>query len=251
MSGAAYREEVAVQFAPRGRALAESLRRIGLVARALLRQNRILIGFLLLWPCLLSAVLFAADRGRPASEDVAAMLQQELFYGLVLVGLGASVALGTEQRARRVQQVLGRAVGRTEYLLALGVSAFLPFAGYMVVWVLTASAFAGLLHLRAPMLLAAVLAEAVSGVLLCAAGLLFSVLLPQTLAAIATGAVLTGLLTAARFGWGGPARLFNAAIGGVPVLGALWAGVGEALLAALLLAAVAALVFTRKDLKPV
>ncbi len=251
MSGAAYREEVAVRFAPKGRALSESLRRIGLVARKLLRQNRILLGFLLLWPCVLPAVLFAVDRGRPASEDVAAVLQQELFYGLVLVGLGASVALGTEQRARRVQQVLGCAVGRAEYLLALGLSAIAPFAGYVLVWALTAGSFAGLLHLRVPSLLAAVLAEAVSGVLLCAAGLLFSVLLPQTLAAIFTGAVLTGLLTAARYGWGGVARLFNAAIGGVSTVGALWAGVGESLILAVVLVAAASAVFARKDLKPV
>ncbi len=231
--------------------LLASAARVRLVTFALLRQNRVLVGLLLLWPCVLSGVLVAVDHGRPATEDVAAILQQELFYGLVLVGLGASVGLGTEMRARRVQQVLGRAVGRTEYLLALGTAAFLPFAGYVLVWLLTASAFAGLLHLHAPMLAAAVLAEAASGVLLCAAGLLFSVLLPQTLAAVATGGALTGLLTAARFGWGGVAQLFNAAIGGLSAVGALWGGVGEALIAAAVLTAFAAVVFAHKDLKPV
>ncbi len=223
-----------------------SLLRISLVVRTLLRQNRVLL-LLLLWPFVLSGILLAADHGVPAAEDIAAILQQELFYGLVLVGLGASVALGTEQRAHRTQQVLGRAVGRAEYLLALGVSAYLPFAAYVLVWLVNAAMFAGLLHLHTPMLLPPVVAEFVAGLLLGAAGLLFSVVLPQMLAAVATGVTLAALFAAGTHGLGSVAGLFGViagASGPVP-----WAAAGEGVLAAGVVLAAGCLVFARADLK--
>jgi hypothetical protein len=226
-----------------------SFPRISIVTRTLLRQNRVMIMLLLLWPCVLSGILLAASHGAPATEDVASILEQELFYGLVLVGLGSSVALSTEQRARRMQGVLGRAVGRSEYLLALGASAYLPFAGYVAVWLLNAGAFAGLLRLRTPALMPAVLAEFSAGLLLCVAGLLFSVLLSQLLAAVATGVVLAGLLAGGTRGWGGVARLFAAALGGPTLLDKLWPGAWQALAASVVLALLAVLLFERKDLK--
>ena len=226
-----------------------SLLRISLVARTLLRQNRVLLLLLLLWPFVLSGILLAADHGAPATEDIAAILEQELFYGLVLVGLGASVALGTEQRAHRTQQVLGRAVGRAEYLLALGVSACLPFAGYVLVWLINAAMFAGLLHLHTPMLLPPVVAEIAAGLLLCAVGLLCSVVLPQMLAAVATGVVLAGLLAAGSEGLGSVARLFAVIAGNYGSRPAPWAAAGEGVLTAGIVAAIACLVFVRRDLK--
>ena len=227
-----------------------SVERVRLVTSQLLRQNRILLALLVLWPCAFSGILLAADRKNVAVEDVTAVLQQELFYGLVLTALGASAALGTEQKARRVQQVLGRAVGRSEYLLALGASVFLPFTGYLLVWMGNAGLFAAVLHLHAPMLFSAALVEFGCGLLLCAAGVLFSVLLPQTLAAIANGVVLAALTLAGTHGVGGAAGLFTVATGNLTTpRHALSVGLGEALLAAGALAGLAALLFTCKDLK--
>ncbi len=224
-----------------------SFERIRLVTGKLLRQNRFLIALLLLWPCVLSGILLAVDHGHPAIEDVASILHQELLYGLVLVSLAASVALGTELRARRIAQVLGRAVGRWEYLAALGASAFLPFLGYVLVWLLNAGLFAGLLHQHAPTLIPSVVAELAAGLLLCAVGLLSSVLFPQIAAAIVTGLALAALLEAGRQDWGRMGALFNAVSGSA--MPALWAGVGETVLAGLVIAGLAALVFTRKDLR--
>ncbi len=224
-----------------------SFLRIAMVTRKLVRQNFVLLVLLLLWPCILSAILLVASHGGPAVEDVAAILQQELFYGLVLVGLGAGVALGGEQRARRTQGVLGRAVGRGEYLLALAAYAYLPFAGYVLVWLVNAGAFAGLLHLRTPMLASAVVAELAGGLLLCAVGMLFSVLLPPMFAAAATGVVLAGLLGAGTKGWGGLSRVFGAALGSSSPIP--WAGAAQALGGGVLAMGLAILLFTRKDLK--
>lgn len=224
-----------------------SFERIALITKQLLGQNRVLLVLLLLWPCLLSAIVWFASHGSPATDDVASILQQELFYGLVLVGLGASVALGTEQRARRIQQVLGRAIGRWEYLLALGAAAYLPFAGYVLVWLVNAGAFAAILHLHVPLLLATTGAELLAGLLLCAAGLLASVLLPQLLAAGVTGLLLAGCSAAGANGWGGIAGLFGLVLGRSSRLALPGAAESLGLSAFLLLLAVAA--FARRDIK--
>ena len=49
-----------------------SLFRITLVARKLMRQNRIVLSLMLLWPCVLSAIVLGAFHGAPAKEDVVA-----------------------------------------------------------------------------------------------------------------------------------------------------------------------------------
>lgn len=172
------------------------LRRIRIVTGVLIGQNRILLALLMLWPFLLSAVLLFASGGHPAPEDIASILQQELFYGLVLVGLGASTGLGTEIRARRVQQVLSRAVGRAEYMLALGLAAYLPFAGYLLAWLVSATALSMRGHEAPSLLLPQMLLEGATGLLLCGVGLAASVVLPQMVAAMATGVVVAGLLLA-------------------------------------------------------
>ncbi|RRA49655.1 hypothetical protein D1Y84_16650 [Acidipila sp. EB88] len=214
----------------------------------LLRQSRILLLLLLVWPLALCAILLAADHGKPSSEDVSAILQQELFYGLALIGLGASVALGTEQRAHRTQQVLSRAVGRAEYLLALGLSAYLPFAGYVAVWALSAASFAVLL--KTPMPLSAIVAELAAGLLLCASGLFFSVVFAQLIATACTGAVLALLILAGTHGIGGPAGLFGWLADqqtGSPLAVALQSA--EVLVLAAGVCAAACTVFARKDLQ--
>ncbi len=198
---------------------------------------------------MLSVVLLVSSYGAPAADDVSSILEQELFYGLVLAGLGASSAFGVEQRARRTQQILGRAVSRTEYLLALGAAAYLPFAGYVLVWLANAMTFAGLLHVSTPLLLPPLLAELLPGLPLCAVGLLGSVLMPQLLAAVITGGVLAGLLAAGVRGWGAVPRVFALAVGLQAAGKTPWAGLAETGVTAALLLAAAALVLGRKDVR--
>ncbi len=195
-----------------------SLRRVALLTRTLLRQNRILLLLLMVWPCLLSLIASLASSGQPSNDDIAAILQQELFYGLALVGLAASMALGTEQRARRVQPVLGRAVARWEYLLALGAAAYVPFAGYVLVWWANAVVLAALLHQPASLPWVPALAELTAGLLLCTAGLLLSVLFPQIVAAVLTGLLLAACSAAGSSDLGGIANVFAAVLGFAPQL---------------------------------
>ena len=225
-----------------------SAARIALVTRTLMRQNRVLLGCLLLWPCIVTAILLAASRGAPALDDATAALEQELFYGLVLAGLGAGTALGTEQRARRTPQVLGRAVSRTEYLLSLGASTYLPFLAYVLVWLGNAGFFAGVLHLHTPLLLASLTAELTAGLLLCAVGLLCSVLFPQLLAAAVTGVVLAALVGTGMRGGGGMSRLFAAAIGQAPA-GSIWGAAAASVPVAAAVTALGALVWARRDVR--
>ncbi len=226
-----------------------SLARIALVTRTLMRQNRVLLGLLLLWPCVISGILLIASRGAPAVDDAAAALEQELFYGLVLAGLGTSMALGTEQRARRTQQILGRAVSRTEYLLALGASTYLPFIAYVLVWAGNAGFFAGALHLHTPLLLASLVAELSAGLLLCAVGLLCSVLFPQLLAAALTGVALAALTGAGIRGFDGVPRLFAVAVGQAAPAASMAGAAAWSILAAVASTAVGALVWSRKDVR--
>jgi hypothetical protein len=225
-----------------------SLARIGVVTGALLRQNRILLVSVVLWPFALSLILLVATGGQPGVADTLSILHQELFYGLVLVGLGASTALGTEQRAHRVQQVLGRGVSRSEYLFALGLSAYLPFVGYILAWLLNALFFSWQMHAWPTEAGALLLAELVAGLLLSSAGLLFSALVAQMLAAAANGVFLALLL----FAGGHMERalgVFGAESQGSVAPGSLWPSVGFTVLLAVVMALAAGFVFERRDLQ--
>jgi len=228
-----------------------SVLRISLVTGKLMRGNRILLVLLLMWPCVLTGIVLASAQGHPAAEDVASILQQELFYGLAMVGLGTSLALGTEQRAHRTQQVLSRAVSRGEYLLALGLSTYLPFAGYALVWLLNAGVLSGLLHQHAPALFTVLLAELAGGLLLCGFGLLWSVLLPQMLAAGGTSVVLGLLLVAGTHGLRSVATLFGVTTGSLPGKLSLmvWGDAGQAVAGFMVLTVVAVSLFVRRDLR--
>ncbi len=228
--------------------MAGVVHRVWLVTATLVRQNRLLIILLLLWPFVLSAIVVATQQGTPAIEDVAAILEQELFYGLVLGGLSASVTLGTEQRAHRAQQVLGRAVSRTEYLVAIALSAFLPFAGYVLVWLINAKGFSTWLHQHPHNLFALTTAELVAGVLLITIGVFLSVLVPQLLAAGGTGVALAAMLAGGSSGKGGVSRLFTTILGSHASAGWPWPAEGEALLCAGFALALAAVIFDRRDL---
>jgi hypothetical protein len=175
-------------------------------------------------------------------------LQQEMFYGLVLVGLGASVALGRELRAHRVAGVLGRAIGRGEYLAALALSALLPFLGYVAVLGVNGAAFDVLLGAGLPGFGQRIVAELLAGVLTCSLGLMFSVWLPQIGAGVATGLVLAGLTAGGKQGMGGLGALF-ATVSGAAFQGSLAvAGVLTAAATALLLV-IAVMLFRRKDIR--
>lgn len=191
---------------------------MALLTRTLLRQNRILLLLLTVWPCLLTLIAWFASSGQPPIDDITAILQQELFYGLALVGLAASTALGTERRARRVQPVLSRAIARWEYLGALAAAAYLPFTGYVLVWWANAEVLAGLLQQPALLPSMPALAELPAGLLLCTAGLVASVVLPQIAAAILIGVLLAVCSAAGSADWGGIANVFAAVLGFAPRL---------------------------------
>lgn len=221
------------------------LRRIGLVTVTLLRQNRLLLILLLLWPAAMLGVLFAVEQSTLAAEDVAAVLSQELYAGLVLVGLGASVALGNEEKARRVTQVLGRAVSRGEYLAALWASAFLPFVAYCTVWLAGWVVCAALVRPALP--LAAIGAEMVAGFLLSTIALLLSVVLPQVGASIGTGIALAAGVYAGSISSSGVAGVFAALTGRLATLTAT--GLGESITAGVMAAAAAVWLVQRRDLR--
>lgn len=226
-----------------------STHRIWIILTTLMRQNRLLLIGLVFWPFVLSLILFLASSGRPDTEDALSILHQELFYGLVLVGLGASTALGTEERARRTQQVLGRAASRTEYLLALGLSAYLPFLGYVLAWLLNALALAASLH-RLPTGLAALLScELVVGLLIGAAGLVWAVVLPQLAAAAADGLCLSLLLFAGAHSQSGWLAAFGCLGTGIPPTQGLAPSLALTVAASILLAGIGCVIFDRRDLR--
>ena len=225
-----------------------SLRRIGIATATLLRQNRVLIALLLLWPFALSAILLVSSHGKPSADDAAAILQQELLYGLALVGLGASTALGTEQKARRTEQMLGRALGRAEYLLALGGSAYLPFLGYLGVWLVNVLVLHDLVGPGLPPVEGPCAAAIVAGYLLVSVGLFFSTWLPQFAALAASGVSLGLALAAGMRGWRGIWTLFGAVAGEPGSRGLRWSGIAEGVVAGVFLMWAASAIFRRRDL---
>jgi hypothetical protein len=224
-----------------------SLLRIGIATATLLRQNRVLIALLLLWPFALSAILLISSHGQPSVDDAAAILQQELLYGLALVGLGASTALGTEQKARRTEQMLGRALGRAEYLLALGGSAYLPFLGYLAVWLVNVVVFNALVRPGLPSVAGLGAAAIVAGFLLASVGLFFSTWLPQFAALAASGISLGLTLAVGMRGWSGIWALFGAVAGEPGSRSVRFDGIAEGVSAGILLVWAASASFRRRD----
>ena len=99
------------------------------IAWQLLWANRWLWLLLVLWPWGMAAILLAGGM-HPAPEDVEAALEQQSVYGLALVAFAGGALLGSEQRSRRIVQVLSRSVSRRQYLGALWLVAFLPVLVY-------------------------------------------------------------------------------------------------------------------------
>jgi hypothetical protein len=226
-----------------------SLQRIWLILTTLLRQNRLLLIGLVLWPFVLSLILFVAANGHPEVDDALSILHQELFYGLVLVGLGASTALGTEERTHRTQQVLGRGASRTEYLLALGLSAYLPFLGYLAAWLLNALVLAASLHSFPTGLPALLGCELLVGLMIGAAGLAWSVVLPQLAAAAADGLCLSLLLLAGGHDQAAWLSAFSCLSAGTTPAHGLAFSLALTIAASILLAVGGCVIFDRRDLR--
>lgn len=90
--------------------------KIALLAYAYVRQNRWFLLVLALYPWIFVVLLLFAGR-RSSLEEFGVMLVQEAFYGAMIAGFSSTAALRNEQRSRRMQGVLAKAVSRAEYLM--------------------------------------------------------------------------------------------------------------------------------------
>lgn len=89
-----------------------------LLAASFLRQNRWLMLAFVGWPFLLAAFEWSPHHAANL-DDVNAILQQEVFYGLAIADFLASAAIYNEKRSRRIVGVLSKSVSRAQYLLGL------------------------------------------------------------------------------------------------------------------------------------
>jgi hypothetical protein len=227
------------------------VRRLRVIVAGLLWQNRWLLLLVMLWPYAMSALLLWPHGSTLQMDDALTILHQEAFYGVAIVAVGSSSQLGKEERSRRIFQVLGRAVSRSEYLLALGLAGWLPLAAFVVSYALNAALLAHGLAASAPALPWFALEQLVAGVFVTGAGLLFAVLLPTALATVATFAVVAITTAAGKYGALGPGRTL-AALGtlrfaGAP--GAAWLDLLEAFGLGVFLFAAACACFMRRDLR--
>lgn len=106
------------------------------IAQQLLWANRWLWLLLVLWPWGMAAFLLISGL-HLTPEDIAALFQQQIIYGMALVAFAGGSLLGNEQRSRRIVLVLSRAVSRRQYLAALWLAAFLPLLMYVIDLALT------------------------------------------------------------------------------------------------------------------
>lgn len=100
-----------------------------LLAKSFVRQNRWLLLAFVGFPFLLGAFLWSPNH--PASpQDLTEIVQQEMFYGVLVITFLASSAIHNEKRSRRIIGVLSKDVSRERYLFAL----LLGSAGFAVVY---------------------------------------------------------------------------------------------------------------------
>jgi ABC-type transport system involved in multi-copper enzyme maturation permease subunit len=176
------------------------MRSVLLLAIAFVRHNVWLLIMLMLWPWLFSGVLSFGSENQ--ISDYAANLQQEAFYGIVIIGFMATAALNNEQKSRRIIAVLSKAVSRGKYLASFLLGVFLVGLGFalsvgVATWIATLRIQAPLAHL--PAFLLAVL---ISALWIASLSLMFSTFLPPLLTTIFTGVGLAmtwiGLHAASR-----------------------------------------------------
>ena len=112
-----------------------------LLAKSFIRQNRWLLLAFVLWPFLLGAFVWAPHHAA-ARDDVAEIVQQEIFYGVAVAAFLTSSAIYNEKRSRRIIGVLSKAVSRSEYLLGLMLgsgcfaAAYFIAVGVSMIWLL-------------------------------------------------------------------------------------------------------------------
>ena len=177
------------------------MRSVLLLALAFVRHNLWLLIMLMLWPWLFSGVL--SIQAENQINDYAANLQQEAFYGIVIIGFMATAALNNEQKSRRVIAVLSKAISRGQYLGSFLLGVFLvglcfTFSVATATWIATLHIHANLIHL--PAFLLAVLA---SVLWIASLSLMFSTFLPPMLTTIFTGVCVT--VTLLGLHWHNPA----------------------------------------------
>jgi len=163
--------------------------KIALIAANFVREQR-LLGILLLFYALASAVLFAYGEGRVTTEDVSAFVEQQSIYAVLFSLFSGAWAIQNERKTRRIIAVLSKAVTRRQYIAGLlaGISSI--FAAYCLTvgiagtWLMRRALWrpAELWALLGCTIVAALLAAAVS--------VFYSTLLPPILAMGATGITL-------------------------------------------------------------
>lgn len=214
------------------------------IARRILRQNRWLFLFLLLWPWAMDAILLI-PAGAASHGDLLSILREECLYGLALVAFTGSAQLRNEERSRRIAAVLSRAVSRREYLFALLAAAWIPLVLYAASFFLSCL----LLVSRYPSLLptASAMAGALVLIGLWAASLsvFFGAWLPTWLASIATLGLLalSYMLGRQAAGFG---LLWDAVLGNLSEVNI--AGAITAVLASAVFFWAASAAFERRDL---
>lgn len=225
-----------------------------LLAMAFVRHNLWLLIMLLIWPWLFGGVLSVA--GENQTSDYAANLQQEAFYGIVIIGFMAAAALNSEQKSRRVIAVLSKAVSRREYLASFLVGVFIvglsfTFSVAVATWFATLHIHAPLVHL--PAFLTTVL---ISVLWIASVSLMFSTFLPPLLTTILTavtvGITLLGLRSATP-GWRllTPTSSMFSALAANPLdpsWSVSWLSLVSAVIEILIFLAIAAWTFQYRDL---
>ena len=160
-----------------------------LLTRLILLRNKWLILLLMVWPVMIAVVIHFLGAGM-SRDDISSLLHQESLYGVAMVAFAGSALLGTEERSGRIQTVLARAVSRREYLAALLLAAWLPLLLYVVGFVVAGflfqnDALGNALHLWHQIVRLAV-SQLYLGLVVAAASILFSVILPTAFAAVGT-----------------------------------------------------------------
>ncbi len=168
------------------------MRRVALLTRLILLRNKWLILLLMVWPVMIALVIHFLGAGMNR-DDIAALLHQESLYGVAMVAFAGSALLGAEERSGRIQPVLARTVTRLQYLAALLLAAWLPLVLYVAGFVLAGFFFqvdaqGNALHLWREIRSMA-MSQLYLGVVVAAASIFFSVILPTAFAAVGTIAV--------------------------------------------------------------
>ena len=165
------------------------MNRVVLLTRLILLRNKWLILLLMVWPIMIALVIHFLGAGM-SRDDIVALLHQESLYGVAMVAFAGSALLGAEERSGRIQPVLARKVTRSQYLAALLCAAWLPLllyvAGFLLAGLLfRADTLGNALHLWNDIRIMAA-SQLYVGLVVAAASIFFSVMLPTAFAAVGT-----------------------------------------------------------------